>query len=59
MVLLLFVGIGGAFYYFKVVKPKQAVKDNTDLDEFDFDEYDEETGDEQPEADEEEQEDEK
>jgi hypothetical protein len=58
MVLLLFAGIGGAFYYFKVMKPKQTVKGNTDLDDFDFDEYDEETGDEQPEADEEEQEDE-
>lgn len=51
MVLLLFAGIGGAFYYFKVLKPKQAVKGNTDLDEFDFDEYDEEAEDEQPEAD--------
>lgn len=50
MVLLLFAGIGGAFYYFKVLKPKQAVKGNTDLDEFDFDEYDEEAEDEQPEA---------
>ncbi|WIV13772.1 DUF4366 domain-containing protein [Proteiniborus sp. MB09-C3] len=58
MVLLLFAGIGGAFYYFKVLKPKQAVKGNTDLDEFDFDEYDKEAGDEQPETDEEEQEDE-
>lgn len=51
MVLLLFAGIGGAFYYFKVLKPKQAVKGNTDLDEFDFDEYDEEAEDEQSEAD--------
>lgn len=51
MVLLFFAGIGGAFYYFKVLKPKQAVKGNTDLDDFDFDEYDEEAGDEQPEAD--------
>lgn len=51
MVLLLFAGIGGAFYYFKVLKPKQAFKGNTDLDEFDFDEYDEEAEDEQPEAD--------
>ena len=51
MVLLLFAGIGGAFYYFKVLKPKQAVKGNTNLDEFDFDEYDEEAEDEQPEAD--------
>lgn len=47
MVLLLFAGIGGAFYYFKVLKPKQAVKGNTDLDEFDFDEYDVEAEDEQ------------
>lgn len=51
MVLLLFAGIGGAFYYFKVLKPKQAVKGNTDLDDFDFDEYDEEDEDEQPEVD--------
>lgn len=51
MVLLFFAGIGGAFYYFKVLKPKQAVKGNTDLDEFDFDEYDEEAEDEQPEVD--------
>lgn len=51
MVLLLFAGIGGAFYYFKVVKPKQNAKGNTDLEDFDFDEYDEEAEDEQPEAD--------
>jgi hypothetical protein len=51
MVLLLFAGIGGVFYYFKVVKPKQAVKGNTDLDDFDFDEYDEEKENEQPEVD--------
>lgn len=50
MVLLLFAGIGGAFYYFKVLKPKQAVKGNTDLDEFDFDEYNEEYEAEQPEV---------
>ena len=49
MVLLLFAGIGGAFYYFKVLKPKQAVKGNTDLEDFDFDEYDE---DKQPETEE-------
>lgn len=51
MVLLLFAGIGGAFYYFKVVKPKQNAKGNTNLEDFDFDEYDEEAEDEQPEAD--------
>lgn len=48
---------GGAFYYFKVMKPKQSAKGNTDLDDFDFDEY-EDDEDEQPEADAEEQEDE-
>jgi len=51
MVLLLFAGIGGAFYYFKVVKPKQSAKGNTDLEDFDFDEYDEEAEDEHPETD--------
>ncbi|WP_195199038.1 DUF4366 domain-containing protein [Faecalispora jeddahensis] len=43
MVLLLFAGIGGAFYYFKILKPKQAVKGSTDLEDFDFDEYEEDT----------------
>lgn len=43
-------GGGGAFYYLKVMKPKQDVKGGTDLDDFDFDDYDED-GDE-PEADE-------
>lgn len=52
LVVLLLAGLGGgAFYYFKVLKPKQAVKGNTDLEDFDF-EDDEETEDEQPEADE-------
>ena len=32
---------GGAFYYFKIWKPKQNVKGSTDLDEFDFEDYDE------------------
>ena len=41
-------GGGGALYYFKVMKPKQAAKGNTDLEDFDFDEYE----DEQTEADE-------
>ena len=34
-------GGGGALYYFKVMKPKQAAKGNTDLEDFDFEEYDE------------------
>ena len=49
LVVLLIAGLGGgAFYYFKILKPKQSVKGGTDLEDFDFDEYDE---DEQPEAD--------
>lgn len=32
-------GCGGAFYYFKVVKPKQNVKGGTDLDDFDLEEW--------------------
>lgn len=47
MVLLL-AGLGGVFYYFKVLKPKQNVKGNTDLYDFDLDEYDEEAEEEQP-----------
>ena len=35
-------GGGGALYYFKVMKPKQAAKGNTDLEDFDFDEYEDE-----------------
>lgn len=34
IVLALAVG-GGAFYYFKVLKPKQATQGGTDLDELD------------------------
>ncbi len=41
------IGGSGAFYYFKILKPKQDVKGGTDLDDFDFDEYDED----EPEAD--------
>lgn len=40
-------GGGGALYYFKIMKPKQGVKGNTDLEDFDFDDYDED----EPEAD--------
>ncbi|MCM1219214.1 MAG: DUF4366 domain-containing protein [Lachnospiraceae bacterium] len=43
-------GGGGAFYYLKVMKPKQDVKGGTDLDDFDFDDYDDED---EPEADDE------
>lgn len=47
-VIVALLGGGGALYYFKVMKPKQAAKGNTDLEDFDFDEYE----DEQPEAEE-------
>ncbi len=40
-------GGGGALYYFKIMKPKQAVKGGTDLDDFDFDDYDEDEPEEQ------------
>ncbi len=40
-------GGGGALYYFKFMKPKQAVKGGTDLDDFDFDDYDEDEPEEQ------------
>ena len=47
LIVLVLAGLGGgAFYFFKVLKPKQAVKGSTDLDDLEFDEYDEE-----PEAD--------
>lgn len=50
LIFLVIAGLGGgAFYYFKVLKPKQSVKGNTDLDDFDF-EDDEEMSDEQPET---------
>lgn len=42
-------GGGGALYYFKIMKPKQGVKGNTDLEDFDFDDYDEDEP--EPEAD--------
>ena len=40
-----FLAAGGAFYYFKFMKPKQNVKGDTDLEDFDFDDYDEDEGD--------------
>ena len=40
--LILILGLaGGAFYYFKFLKPKQNVKGTTELDEFDFEDYEE------------------
>ena len=53
-------GGGAALYYFKIMKPKQSVKGDTDLEDFDFDEYDEEAEDDytdEPEAAEDRQED--
>lgn len=44
MVLILALSGGGAFYYFKVLKPKQSVRGSDTLDDFDFeDDEDEET----------------
>lgn len=44
--LILILGLaGGAFYYFKVLKPKQDVKGTTELDEFDFEDYEEDNED--------------
>lgn len=45
--LILILGLaGGAFYYFKVLKPKQDVKGTTELDEFDFEDYEDDFTDE-------------
>ena len=45
--LILILGLaGGAFYYFKIIKPKQNVKGSTELDEFDFEDYEDEFTDE-------------
>jgi hypothetical protein len=40
--LTLFAG-GGAFYYFKFIKPKDTTKGSTDFSDFDFEDEDEET----------------
>ena len=40
--LTLFAG-GGAFYYFKFIKPKDNTKGSTDFSDFDFEDEDEET----------------
>lgn len=53
-----FLAAGGAFYYFKFMKPKQNVKGGTDLEDFDFDDYDEDEPDEGDGLSDEEQEDE-
>jgi hypothetical protein len=45
--LIAVLGGGGAIFYLKVIKPKQNVKGNTDLDEFDLEEWE----DDEPEAD--------
>ena len=53
LLLFLIVAIAGgcgAFYYFKVMKPKQDVKGGTDLDDFDFDDYDEDEPEQEDEA---------
>lgn len=45
--LILILGLaGGAFYYFKFLKPKQDIKGTTDLDKFDFDDYEDDFADE-------------
>lgn len=45
--LILIIGLaGGAFYYFKFLKPKQDVKGTTELDEFDFEDYEDDFADE-------------
>lgn len=45
--LILILGLaGGAFYYFKFLKPKQDVKGTTELDEFDFEDYEDDFADE-------------
>jgi len=42
LLIIAVIGVGGAFYYFKVIKSKPASKGSTDLDEYDFDDEDEE-----------------
>lgn len=45
--LILILGLaGGAFYYFKFLKPKQDIKGTTELDEFDFEDYEDDFTDE-------------
>lgn len=37
LIVLVLAGLGGGvFYYFKILKPKQSVKGNTDIEDFDF-----------------------
>lgn len=43
LIVLVIAGLGGgAFYYFKVLKPKQSVKGSTDLEDFDFEDGEDE-----------------
>ncbi|MEG1108854.1 MAG: DUF4366 domain-containing protein [Oscillospiraceae bacterium] len=43
LIFLVIAGLGGgAFYYFKVLKPKQSVKGNTDLEDFEFEDDEDE-----------------
>lgn len=42
LIVLMIAGLGGAFYYFKILKPKQSVKGNTDIEDFDFDDDEDE-----------------
>ena len=42
IVLVLALGAGGAFYYFKVMKPKQAAKGSSNLDDYDFEDDEDE-----------------
>lgn len=41
-VLVIALAGGGAFYYFKVMKPKQSAKGVSNLDDFDFEDYEDE-----------------
>ena len=43
ILLVLLLAGGGALWFFKLRKPKQSAKGNTNLDEYDFDEADDET----------------
>lgn len=61
LLILALLGGGGALYYFKIMKPKQNTKGDTDLEDFDFEDYDEDEEETDPallDADSEEQEDE-
>lgn len=43
LIFLVIAGLGGgAFYYFKILKPKQSIKGNTDIEDFDFEDDEDE-----------------